>query len=229
MPPLASRILARLRSHGPAGLLHHAGHHLSELYNERRLGIRTSGHISPTALGLGPLSKPYAPVSYRSFRAVMAGVHLRAGRDVFLDYGAGKGRAVVLAATYPFRRVVGVEISPKLSALARENTRRASRRLLCPVEIVTADAAEYPLPDEVTVVHLFDPFEGPVLVRVFESIHESLRRSPRALTILYADPHHLEDLLPRFPWLMRRADVYYPYFDAPDRERCKYTIYEATG
>lgn len=35
----------------------------------------------------------------------------------FIDLGSGKGRALLIASEYPFRAVVGVELSPKLHAL----------------------------------------------------------------------------------------------------------------
>jgi SAM-dependent methyltransferase len=226
-PALAVRIARRVRARGPLGGLRHALHLLSEEYNDRRLGIRTRGPISRAQLGLDPSCKPYAPISYRAFRAVMGLVEVRPGQDVFLDYGAGKGRVLALAATCPFRKIIGVEISPQLVRMARENIRRAAPRLNCrDITLVHSDAADFPLPDEVTVLHLFDPFEGEILCRVMRSIGDSLRRSPRRLTILYADPHHLEALAPEFPWLERRIDVYYPYFDGDDADRCKYTIFD---
>ena len=42
-------------------------------------------------------------------------------KTAFLDIGAGKGRAMLLAAEYPFRRVIGVELHPALAAATREN------------------------------------------------------------------------------------------------------------
>ena len=33
------------------------------------------------------------------------------GSDVFVDFGCGKGRALLVAAGFPFRRVVGIEFS----------------------------------------------------------------------------------------------------------------------
>ena len=51
------------------------------------------------------------------------------GQDVFVDYGAGKGRTVVLASTYQFKRVIGVELAPELAAIAEENLFRAIKRL----------------------------------------------------------------------------------------------------
>ena len=42
-------------------------------------------------------------------------------RTAFVDIGAGKGRAMLLAAEMPFRRIVGVELHPQLAAVARRN------------------------------------------------------------------------------------------------------------
>src|SRR5919112_3307195 len=59
--------------------------------------------------------------------------------DVFVEYGCGKGRVVYQAAQrYPFRRVIGVDIAPELTDVARINIERNRDRLRCrDVEIVT--------------------------------------------------------------------------------------------
>jgi tRNA1(Val) A37 N6-methylase TrmN6 len=76
--------------------------------------------------------------------------------DTFLDLGAGKGRAVFLAAArYPFKRVIGVELSKDLSDVARANIDRLRDQLICQdVHIVNADVLDYEIPDDVTVVFL---------------------------------------------------------------------------
>lgn len=174
------------------------------------------------------ICKPYAPIPYRSFFAVMRTVKVRPEVDVFLDYGAGRGRAAVLAAMRPFRRVVGVEIEPDLAETARRNVQRASRRLRCPdVQIVTADAAEFGCPDDATVLHFFDPFAGPVLERVVENIRESLRRAPRRLTILFADPNHFAPLVGSCGWLVKRGEVAYPFMRGVEVIRESYYLYTA--
>jgi hypothetical protein len=174
------------------------------------------------------LCKPYAPIPYRSFLAVMRRVDIRPGEDVFLDYGAGRGRAMVLAARLPFRRVLGVEIEPGLVETARENIRRVSHRLRCrDVEVVTADAAEFGCPDDATVLHFFDPFAGAILERVMDNVRASLRRAPRELTILFADPNHFAPLAAASDWLVKRGEVAYPFIRGADLIRESYFIYEA--
>src|SRR5579875_4169673 len=42
-------------------------------------------------------------------------------RTVFLDVGAGKGRAMLLASQYPFLRVEGIELNSELATVAKAN------------------------------------------------------------------------------------------------------------
>ncbi len=140
---------------------------------------------------LGSLSNTegYEPIDYRAFENILDHVDCRPGESVLLDYGCGKGRAVVLAATRPFKRVIGVERSPDLSAAARRNIDRARPKLACDnVEIVSDDARTYRVPDDVSVVYLFNSFDGPVLADVLERIRESIARAPRKLTFVYSLP-----------------------------------------
>jgi SAM-dependent methyltransferase len=225
MSGLGGRIWRRLLGRTGGGLPGYFRHRLSEWMGDARLGIRTQGTVPLAALGISnPACKPYAPTAYRSFREAMRHVPVTP-QDVFLDYGAGKGRAVILAATYSFARVIGVEISPELSARARANVEAARRRLHCrEIEIVTSDAAAYRLPDEVTVIHFFDPFKDAILRAVLDEIRSSLERRPREATILFADPHHLEEL--DEPWIRKVAAVPYPFADARERSlRFEYGIY----
>jgi hypothetical protein len=109
--------------------------------------------------------------------------------SVFVDFGSGKGRIVYQAARYPFARVVGVEISEHLNQVARQNIERNRHRLACQdVELVTMDAAEFRVPDDVTHAYFYFPFGGETFGRVLENIVESLDRRPRRLTLIYACP-----------------------------------------
>ena len=110
--------------------------------------------------------------------------------EVFADFGSGKGRVVLQAArAYPFERVIGVEISEPLTAIARQNLERERASLRCPnVELVTADALEWPVPDDLTVAYFYYPFTGAVFERVVAGLVESLDRAPRRMRIVYACP-----------------------------------------
>ena len=125
--------------------------------------------------------------------------------DVFIDFGAGKGRVVYQAARYPFARVIGVEIAPDLAQVARRNIEHNRRRLSCPnVEIVTADAATYRVPDEVSVAYLYHPFAGATFHAVVDSLVGSLERRPRRMRLIYACPAMERELLSSAPFTLER-------------------------
>jgi SAM-dependent methyltransferase len=107
-------------------------------------------------------------------------------RDTFVDFGCGKGRVVHQAAKRPFRRVIGVEISPDLAATARASLAARSHQHRCRnVEIIVADAAEFRVPDDLTIGYLFDPFMNQTLDAVLGSIIDSIDRHPRRVRLIY--------------------------------------------
>jgi len=196
-----------MKGHGPARLFKLAGYGLSELYNEWRLGIRTLGYVDRGQLGYDSRDYHfYAPTAYRDLTKALRLVPIRPGEDVFLDYGSGMGRVIVAAGTYPFRKVIGVELSEELNRIARKNIERARRKLRCGgVEVIRADAAEYVVPHDVTVVYLYNPFEGPVLARVLERLRRSVREAPRRLHLIFKNPIHMEALPGASAWLTERS------------------------
>lgn len=163
---------------------------LTDLYYERRLRTVTSGIVELEDLGLSDGdSRPYGPTGWRTLpRALPPNAVSR--DDVFVDIGAGMGRAVLLAAMrYRMRRVVGVEVAESLSEIARANVERNRRRLRTPqVEIVTADAAAYRLPDDATIVYMHNPFGGGLFRRVAERMVAAVDAAPRPLRLVYEHP-----------------------------------------
>jgi hypothetical protein len=56
------------------------------------------------------------------------------------------------------------------------------------IELVTVDAAQYDIPDDVTVAYFYNPFEGQVFSDVVDRIRASLVRRPRNLRLIYVNP-----------------------------------------
>lgn len=151
---------------------------------DRRFGIRSSRRISLASLGLAaPDRADYQPISYLDFSAMMKGI---APRGTFVDFGCGAGRCVCLAATLPFERVIGVELSERLCAEARRNIalRRAAK-----TEIVCADATMFAIPPDATAFSFINPFRGKTLSQVLANIVASIARRPRDVTLVaYGSP-----------------------------------------
>jgi SAM-dependent methyltransferase len=110
---------------------------------------------------------------------------------IFIDFGSGKGRTLLLAARFPFRKVIGVEYCAQLNEVARRNVRKfpVSARQCQEIEIVEADATEFPIPDEPLVLFLNNPFAEPVMARVVNNMAVSFRRRPRRILVIYFWPY----------------------------------------
>ncbi len=164
---------------------------------EQRAGIRTEGHFTPDELGFSPEHRArYEPSQWFGLRRILP-PRLVGSDEVFIDYGSGMGRIVYQAAAwYPFRRVIGIELSPRLNDIARDNIARNRDRLRCrDVELVATDALDYAVPDDVTVVYFGNPFQGPVFGGVVAQLKASLERRPRRMRIVYGNPIEEQQLL----------------------------------
>jgi SAM-dependent methyltransferase len=124
------------------------------------------------------------------FGAALAVCDLRFEEFVFVDIGAGLGRALFLAAELPFKQLVGVEYSAELAAAARENLARSTSPSVARTRItlVHADAVEYELPTDPLVLFLFNPFARDVMAEFIERTRASFQAHPRRLVVVYLNP-----------------------------------------
>ncbi|HTV08814.1 MAG TPA: class I SAM-dependent methyltransferase [Candidatus Aquilonibacter sp.] len=127
-------------------------------------------------------------------------------RTVFLDVGAGKGRAMLVASEYPFLSVEGIELNPALASIARRNislwTRSEQSNMLAPLELHEADATRLPLPREPILAHLFHPFEDRLLRRFLRHVEKDLAAHPHPFDLLYVNAEH-DSLIDRHPAFTR--------------------------
>jgi hypothetical protein len=134
--------------------------------------------------------EPYQPIEADQFHEMMGALGVEYGEFTFIDMGSGKGRALLLASEYPFRRIGGVEILPELHAIAEENFRKykSGTQKCFRLESWCGDARAFEFPDEPTLLYLFNPFFEPVLRDVLAKLEKSLRERPRKFVLLYANP-----------------------------------------
>ena len=127
---------------------------------------------------------------------------LRPG-DVFVDIGCGKGRVVCCACREPIRRVVGIEVNEVLLEVAVDNAARV-RGKKAPVEALAVSADEYDYADA-TAIYLYNPFDRPIMDKVFARVHQSYVRNPRHIQIAYANCLH-EQSFQQMDWLTKREE-----------------------
>jgi SAM-dependent methyltransferase len=115
---------------------------------------------------------PYVPSSVDALLRVVEQAPVRAS-DVFVDVGAGLGRAAALVHLLTGADVVGLEIQPQLVVGARD---LAARLLLSRVSSIEGDAAKLAshIPTG-SVFFLYCPFSGERLVRVLADLEQIAR------------------------------------------------------
>jgi SAM-dependent methyltransferase len=150
----------------------------------------TSATVSWRDRLLGHFHSPYQPTEPALFKEMMASLEINFQEFTFIDVGSGKGRALLMAADYPFRRILGVELLPDLHRVAQENiSRYKSDSQQCFVlEAICGDARQFVFPLEPMVLYLFNPLPEPALVEFVASLDGSLRENPRATYLLYHNP-----------------------------------------
>ena len=142
-------------------------------------------------------AEDYQPTPSGLLDDILSGLDLDPTEHTFIDLGAGKGRALFLAAQFAFRRIVGVELAPSLVADCRANvaTFDAPWAQCRAIECVLADAASYRLPAGPLVVYLFNPFRAPVIRKVIGRLTAAYAEARRSIWVVYYMPvqrHHFD-------------------------------------
>jgi SAM-dependent methyltransferase len=142
-------------------------------------------HEMLDALGFDPLKIDYAQFT-------------------FIDLGSGKGRTLLMASEYPFRRVVGVELLPELNQLAQQNIRdfKSAARKCENVESLCEDARDFAFPLEPLLLYLFNPLAESGLALVVQNLERSLQARSRPVVVLYHNPM-LASILDASPMLTK--------------------------
>ncbi|GAA1013546.1 hypothetical protein Aple_087630 [Acrocarpospora pleiomorpha] len=173
-----------------AGNIRRARQRVSRLLFDYRYGVETTEFAHLDQFGLAHDERVYySPANWGTLRRTLPAHEVRA-EDVFLDLGSGKARMVLeAAARFPFRKVIGVELSPELTEVARANL-KSTRLPVHPdrVDLVQSDVLDYEIPDDVTVVFLNNPFRGEIFAAAVTKLLASVDRRPRPVKVIYFNP-----------------------------------------
>lgn len=168
-----------------------------------RNGVETSGLIYdlPTGSEHDSSNNGYFAVAPSIFRQIVERLELNYPRFRFVDLGSGKGRAILLASEYPFREVIGVELSPHLVRIARQNISNYGQRDV-QIQAVQADAAEFPWPSGPLVLYMWNAFAAPVMEKVLRNLERACDEQPRPIYLIYVHPE-LQEMVDNCSFLDR--------------------------
>jgi SAM-dependent methyltransferase len=221
---VAGRVVGTIRNHGFGGTLRRQPEApATEVPDEPtppethpfdlRYGTDTSGCLPgavlpPTSLS-ALLIAGYIGISPSALIQAIAALPIQHQRFTFVDLGCGKGRALLVAAQFPFRRLLGVELAPELCRTAQQNIairpEWAER-----ISVLEHDAATVSLPEGPLVIFMFHPFYARILRRVLANLERQLRRNPRETWLLYANNPRFPGVMERFPFLREISETRYP-------------------
>jgi SAM-dependent methyltransferase len=130
------------------------------------------------------------------FEGMMSDLKLPISDYTFVDLGSGKGRALILAAQYPFTKVIGVEFVPAFVESAKKNIQAAAKQVsLCSeIELQLGDAAIFNFPSGPILLFLSNPFDAPIFRKVGLNAYRSWQHERRPFTIIYMYPIHVDEL-----------------------------------
>ncbi len=152
----------------------------------------------------------YHPIHRLSFNWAMAQIPEQLKDYTFVDYGAGRGRALMLAALHPFRKVIGVEFAAELQDDATMNIAQFPRSLMkCrDVDCLHMDAVDFPVPEGKGVYLFNDSFDREVLETVLARITSAYRAVPRRIYLVFVRPLKA-DILEQ---MMERTVIFEPIY-----------------
>jgi len=139
---------------------------------------------------LGVFHSPYQPTEPALFDEMLRALPIDYSEFVFIDLGSGKGRTLLMAADYPFRRVIGVELLSELNRVAQNNLEKYSSptQHCFAIESRCGDAREFVFPAEPVVLYLSNPLPEQGLATVLHRLERSWREHPRKVLVLYHNP-----------------------------------------
>ncbi len=178
------------------GVWHATANLVAEIAFDLGHGVETIVPREVEADGLAN-SEPSDAVQYqganpRLVRALLRTLPPTARKARFVDFGCGKGRALLLAAEAGFTRLIGIERSPALAKVTEQNLQR-SRRLAASVgrEVLCMDAQYFSLPAGPLVLFFYNPFNGETLDCVVTNVQARMLAEADDLWVVYLNPKGL--------------------------------------
>jgi SAM-dependent methyltransferase len=164
---------------------------------DREHGTDTGGTRNIASLDVidSPVARyavQYEPSSVDLVRGALASLEIDAARFTFIDFGSGKGRVLLVAASSPFKSVIGIEFSRQLHEIASRNIALLPPELTRGARVcsINDDAASMDLPESDLVCYFNNPFGPPVIIEIAERLAAHHRDRGYRVIVVYVVPRH---------------------------------------
>lgn len=140
----------------------------------------------------------YAATPDRTFVRFLTQQELVYSDYTFVDLGCGKGRTLLLASQYPFKRIVGIEVDPAIHAICLANiaTYFANSKIpRPPTDALCMSAGDFDFPEGDIFLYLFNPFDDYIMMQVAQRLRKAIESDSRCIRIVYYHPNNVVPLL----------------------------------
>ena len=166
---------------------------LHEIKGERRYRLNTTGTNELTAFELKGQHRDEAEIyqgaSYYITEKLFAHLAAIGIHGPLVDFGCGKGRVMIVAASFQFKKITGVEFARELWQEAKSNiSKQAGYFPETEFQVLYENAASFAIERDTQVFFFFNPFQESVMRKVITNILKSVRKYPRPVYILYVNP-----------------------------------------
>jgi predicted RNA methylase len=155
-------------------------------------GTDTAGSVEPGDLGIGnaesrKLAIRYLPSPWRVTSWMLERIGVDPREYSLIDLGCGKGRVLLVAAQQPFHKIVGVEISTDLAAIARRNIARfrPSSEQVRAIAVENTDVRKFTMPPGNLLIHMYHPFDPAISAAVFARLAAIQDLPQRRVVVAY--------------------------------------------
>jgi SAM-dependent methyltransferase len=173
---------------------------LLDVLDERTYRTNTAGNVPLESLEIRSENKAHAaeccsPSPFRLIQKALRAVQAFRGGgfsgSTLVDFGCGRGRVLLVASEFGFKKLIGVEFSPDICREAERNVAAYVAREKAPVdfEIANADAARFEIPPDADVFYVF-AFDGHMTDRIARNIARSREQFPRPIWTIYIKATH---------------------------------------
>lgn len=106
----------------------------------------------------------------------------------FIDVGCGKGKGILIASNFNFKKIIGVEINKHVYKVCKQNLKNYNNtKNKKNIQLVNGNALNYNVTDE-NIFFFFDPFSEKILNEFLKKIILSFKNRRRSIYLIYANP-----------------------------------------
>ena len=167
---------------------------------DRRHRVETAREEHLKEIGVAPDAVKRGNTIYRVtwhwlIKKAMAQLDIDPRRYSFIDYGSGKGKAMLVASDYVFKTIIGLEYAQRLHDIAVENCRRyhSAKQQCHSLQPVLGDALHYTPPPGPIVCFMCNPFDEKTLHTVFNRWRARYEDGEKEIRILYLNMRNIAE------------------------------------